>query len=172
MSLPCYSKESDDCNSKGTSSAEATYVKGEYDVGALVVTSKYKGGDSWVLYWGYSSHITSNSSFFATYRKVDRIKVTMGNEADCPIVGVGDVRIIMFDGVVRTFPKVLHVPCMNRNLIFLGNSDKESFRCISEAGVMKVGRGPKLFMKESIDDDVLYKLVVQPSLVWFVMPLL
>ena len=45
--------------------------------------------------------MTSNSSFFSTYQKVDGRKVTMGNEASCPIVGVSNVRIIMFDGVVR-----------------------------------------------------------------------
>ncbi|CAO2838300.1 unnamed protein product [Amaranthus hypochondriacus] len=48
---------------------------------------------------------------------------------------------------------------LNMNLISLGNLDKESCMCIREAGVMKAGKGPKLFMKESIDDDHLYKLV-------------
>ena len=42
-------KQSVDCKSKGTSSTEASYVEEEYDVGVLVLTSEYKGGDSWVL---------------------------------------------------------------------------------------------------------------------------
>ena len=42
-------KQSDDCKSKGTSSAEASYVEEDFDVGALVVTSEYRGGDSWIL---------------------------------------------------------------------------------------------------------------------------
>ena len=48
----------------------------------------------------------------------------MGNEASFSIVGVGVVRIIMFDGVVRTLSKVPHVPSMDRHLISLGNLDK------------------------------------------------
>ena len=43
------SKQSDECKSKGTSSAKASYVEEEYDVDALVGTSEYKGSDSWVL---------------------------------------------------------------------------------------------------------------------------
>ena len=65
----------------------------------------------------------------------------------------------MFNGVMRTLSRVLHVPSMNRHLTFLGNLDKEGFRCISEGGVIKVGKGPKLSMKGSVDDDGLYKIL-------------
>ena len=54
--------------------------------------------------------MTSKCSFFSTYEKVDGRKVTMGNEASSLTVGIGDVTIIMFDGVVRTLFGVLHVP--------------------------------------------------------------
>ena len=104
--------------------------------------------------------MTFNSSFFSTYQKVDGRKVTMGNEASCPIVGVGDFKFIMFDDVVRTLTEVLHVPSMNRNLISLSILDKEGFRCIGEGGVLKVGKGPNLFYKglRSINDG-LYMLM-------------
>ena len=94
------SKQSDESKSNKAIAAEASYIEGEiYDVGALVVTSEYKGGDSWILDSGCSRHMTFNSNFFSTYQKVDEGKVTMGNEASCPIVGIGDVKIVMFDGV-------------------------------------------------------------------------
>ena len=64
----------------------------------------------------------------------------------------------MFDGVVRTLTRVLHVPGMNRHLISLSILDKQGFRCIGEGGILKVGKGPNLFLKGSIDDG-LYKLV-------------
>ena len=83
----------------------------------------------------------------------------MGNEASCSIVGIGDVRIIMFDGVVILLARVLHVPSMNRHLISVGTFDKEGFVCIGEDGVIKVGKGYKLFLKVSVDDDGLYKLI-------------
>ena len=85
--------------------------------------------------------MTFNSSFFSTYQKVDGRKVTIGNKASCPIVVVGDFRIIMFDSVVRILTGVLHVPSMNRHLISLDTLDKEGFRCVGEGGDMKVGKG-------------------------------
>jgi Pol polyprotein len=153
-------KQSDESKSNKAIAAEASYVEGEvYDVGALVVTSEYKGGDdSWILDSGCSRHVTFNSDFFSTYQKVVGRKVTMGNEASCPIVGVGDVKFIMFDGLERTLTGVLHVPGMTRNLISLSILDKEGFRCMGEGGVLKVGKGPNLIMKGSIKDD-LYMLV-------------
>ena len=64
----------------------------------------------------------------------------MGNEASCPILGVGDVKFIMFDGVLRTLSGLLHVAGMDRHLISLSILDKEGFRCIGKGRVMKVGR--------------------------------
>ena len=144
-------KQSDESKSAKSSSAEVSYVESEdYDVGALVVTSEYKGDDSWILDSGCSRHMTFNFSFFSTNQKVDGRKVTMDNEASCPILGVGDVKFIMFNGVVRTLTEVLYVPGMNRNLISLSILDKEGFRCIGEGRVLKVGKGPNLFLKGSI----------------------
>ena len=37
--------------------------------------------------------------------------------------------------------------------------DKEGFKCIEEGGVRKIGKGLKLLMKWSFDDDGLYKLI-------------
>ena len=108
---------------------------------AILNTSEYKGGDSWILDSGCSRHMTFNSNFFSTYQKVDGRKVTMGNEACCPMVGIGDVKFVMFDGVERTLTGVLHVPGMSRNLISLSILDKEGFRCIGEGGSFEGWRG-------------------------------
>ena len=152
-------KQSDESKSVKASSALASYVENEdYNVRALVVTSEYKGGDSGILDSRCSRYMTFNCNFFTTYQKVDGRKATIGNEASCPIVGVGDVKFILFDGVLRTLTEVLHVLVMNRHLISLSIMDKEGFRCTDEGGVLKVGKGPKFFLNGSIDDG-LYKLV-------------
>ena len=48
--------------------------------------------------------------------------VLMGNDASCKIVGVGIVRIKMFDGIVRMLAYVKHVLDLKRNLIFFTTS--------------------------------------------------
>lgn len=82
--------------------------------------------------------MTSNSSFFLTYEKVEGRNVTMGNEAWCLVLSVGDFKFIIFNGVVITLFGVLHVPRLNRPLIFLGTLDKGDFKCIDEGGALKV----------------------------------
>ena len=47
----------------------------------------------------------------------------MGNDATCPVIGIGTVMIKMFDGVVRVLSNVRHVLDLRKNLISLGVLD-------------------------------------------------
>ena len=47
----------------------------------------------------------------------------MGNNNVCKIVGMGFVKIEMFDGTIRTLCDVRHAPKLNRNLISSGMLD-------------------------------------------------
>ena len=44
----------------------------------------------------------------------------MGNVASCTIIGMGTIKIKMFDGVVRTLEEVRHIPDM-REFDFIRN---------------------------------------------------
>ena len=41
--------------------------------------------------------------------------VILGDNHSCKTVGVGSVKIKMFDGVIRTLTYVRHVPKLNKN---------------------------------------------------------
>lgn len=56
------------------------------------------------------------------------------------VVGVGTVRIKMYDGVVRTL-EVRHVPELRKNLISLSLLDSHGYRYSGEGEVVKVIRG-------------------------------
>ena len=66
--------------------------------------------DSWILDSTCSFHVTLNRDWFDTYRLVNSGIITMGNVTHCKIIGIGNSRIKMFDGVVRTLCDVRHVP--------------------------------------------------------------
>ena len=51
--------------------------------------------------------------------------VLMGNNSSCKVVGIGIVRIKMFDRVVRTLGDVKHVSDLTRNLISLSTLDSK-----------------------------------------------
>ena len=56
-------------------------------------------------------------SWFHTYQSVDDGIVYMGNNVTCKTVGIGSIRIKMYDGIVRTLTNVRHVPELRKNLI-------------------------------------------------------
>lgn len=44
----------------------------------------------------------------------------MQNDAACKVVGIGAIKIKMFNGVIRTLTEVRHVPNLKKNSISLG----------------------------------------------------
>ena len=103
--------------------------------------------DSWILDSTCSFHVTPNKDWFDTYRLVNSDFVQMDNDASCKVIGIGNIRIKMFDGVVRTLCDVMHVPDLKKNLISLGALNSNGFCYTSESGVMKVSKGIMTVMK-------------------------
>ena len=63
------------------------------------------------------------------------------------MVGVGIVRIKMFDEIVRMLADVKHVPDLKRNLISLSTLDSKGSKYTSEGGALKVSKGALVVMK-------------------------
>lgn len=81
----------------------------------------------------------------------------MGNNVSCQIVGVGNVRIKMYDGMIRTLTDVRHVPQLNKDLISWGVLDSEGYKFMGQGGVLRVSKGTLVFMKEEKIEN-LYRL--------------
>ncbi len=58
------------------------------------------GEDDWILDSACSFHMCPSKEFFSTYEPKYG-NVLMGNDQSCQVVGIGTIRIQMFDGVVR-----------------------------------------------------------------------
>ena len=82
-----------------------------------------------------------------TYKLVTFGSVLMGNDASCKVIGIVNIRIKMFDGVVRTLCDVRHVPNLRKNLISLSSLDFNGFCYKSESGVIKVRKSIMIVMK-------------------------
>ena len=52
----------------------------------------------------------SHRNWLFSYQSLDEGIVFMGNGIPCKIVGVGSIRIRMFDGIVRELTDVRYVP--------------------------------------------------------------
>ena len=82
----------------------------------------------------------------------------MGDNHSCNTLGVGSVKIKMFDGVIRTLRDVRHVPKLKNKLISLGVLDSCVHMFTSLSGVLKVSKGALVVMKE-LKTRSPYKLV-------------
>ena len=61
----------------------------------------------------------------------------MGKSATCKVVGSGSIQMKMFDGMVRTFVHVRHVPGLKKILISLATLDMNGCRINCQGGVMR-----------------------------------
>ena len=71
----------------------------------------------------------------------------MGNNITCTVVGIGTMRIKMYDGVVRTLSDVRHVPDLKTNLLSLGVFDSQGYKYTGEGGVLTIYKGAFVFIK-------------------------
>ena len=79
--------------------------------------------------------MTPNKDWFNTYRSVNSGSILMGSDVSCKVAGIGNIRIKMFDGVVRTLCDVRHVLDLQKNLISLGTLNYNEFSYKSTSGV-------------------------------------
>ena len=115
--------------------------------------------DSWILDSACSYHMKPNKDWFNTCRSVNSCSVLMGNDTSCKVARIGNIRIKMFDDVVRTLCDVRHVHELRKNLISLGTLDCNRFSFKSTSGVMKVSKGAMTMMKGKKLAGNIYKLL-------------
>ena len=58
---------------------------------------------------GSSHHMSPHKIWFTSYETVNGSSVFMGNNASCQTVGIGNVKIKMYDGTVKTSVSYTHL---------------------------------------------------------------
>lgn len=109
--------------------------------------------DAWILDSGCSYHMCPNRDLFYTYESYNGV-----NDAPCKVIGIGTIKIKMFDGVVRTLRDVRHVPALKKNLISLGMLESKGCTFSAKDGAFKVSKGTLVVIKGTRLDNNLYKL--------------
>jgi hypothetical protein len=89
----------------------------------------------------------------------DRKKNKDINGAHYKITDTANIRIKMFDGVVKMLCDVRHVPEVEKNLISYGTLNSNGYGYKSVGRVMKVTKGVMIVMKGQIISTNIYKLL-------------
>ncbi|KAG9454464.1 hypothetical protein H6P81_007368 [Aristolochia fimbriata] len=83
----------------------------------------------------------------------------MSISSACNTVGMGIIKIKMFNGIVRTLANVRYVPELKKNLISLGALDSSGCSFNTTGGIMKVKKGRMVVMKGKKKVGNLYHLI-------------
>ncbi|KAK8918612.1 hypothetical protein KSP39_PZI021035 [Platanthera zijinensis] len=130
----------------------------ENDADVLHVSPSLETTGSWIMDIGCSYHMCPNIEWFSNFRQCESGRVFMGNDSECEVLGVGNIRIKMFDGVVRILTNVRYVPNLRKSLISLGTLEAAGYSYTGNDGYLKVKRGVQIVMKGE-RSGTLYRLI-------------
>jgi hypothetical protein len=88
-----------------------------------------------------------NRMWFDTFKSYNTGTVLMGNDARCKAIGLGTIKVRMFDGIVRILINDRYAPDLKKNLISLGTLDSLGYGYLAKDGVMKITKGAMVIMK-------------------------
>jgi len=71
----------------------------------------------------------------------------MGNDHACLMVGIGTIRIKMFDGVVRELTEVRYVSQLRKNFMSIGAIESKGLKVTMENEILKITKESMVVIK-------------------------
>ena len=95
-------KDSDGASTSGKSDQVKVIEKADENSCDALTTESGKGkySNAWLLDSGCTYHMCPKGERFSTYKPYDGGFVLIGNDTVCKTVGIGNIRIRIFDGQV------------------------------------------------------------------------
>ncbi|KAH9647613.1 hypothetical protein KPL70_025255 [Citrus sinensis] len=132
---------------KGKDGDAAVVEEEGYESAGVCVATESKDRGKWVLDSGCTFHMCPYKNYLTEYHDSDGVRVMMGNNAMCKIIGIGNIRLKLHDGSIRELKHVRFVPDLKRNLISLGMLDQMGYSVKIESGEMMIIKGTETIMK-------------------------
>ncbi|KAH9779099.1 Integrase catalytic domain-containing protein [Citrus sinensis] len=101
----------------------------------------------WILDTGATYHLCPIKEWFTDFSKLESGAVMMGNDQPCRTMGIGTIRLKMFDGMIRELKEVRFVPALKKNLISVGALEAKGYKVTIEDGTMKFTHGAMVILQ-------------------------
>jgi hypothetical protein len=88
-----------------------------------------------------------NMQWFDTFKSCNAGTILMGNDVMCKAIGLGTVKVHMFDGIVRILINVKYVLDLKKNLISSSTLDSLGYGSSVKDEVMKITKCDMVIMK-------------------------
>jgi hypothetical protein len=99
-----------------------------------------------------------NRMWFDTLKSCNTGTMLMGNDTRRKAIGLGTIKVKMFDEIVKILTNVKYVPNLKKNLISLGTLDSLGYGYSAKNGVMKITKAIMVIIKGNKIGN-LYKLL-------------
>jgi len=118
----------------------------------------YPDASDWLLDTGATYHICPKREWFYSLDKLDSGIIIMGNDVACKMIGIGTIRIKIFDSMVRNLTDRRYVPQMKKNIISVGVGAVESkgLKVMLKNEILKVTKGSFVVIKGIKDRNLYY----------------
>ncbi|KAK8588894.1 hypothetical protein V6N12_023306 [Hibiscus sabdariffa] len=103
--------------------------------------------DVWLIDSGATYHMTSRREWFHDYEPILGGSVYSCNDHALEIVGVGTIKLKMYDETTKTVQDVRHVNDLKKNILSYGLLDNNASKIETQNRIMKVFHGELVVMK-------------------------
>ncbi|KAH9718032.1 Integrase catalytic domain-containing protein [Citrus sinensis] len=118
------------------------------DYSLSITPAAYVASSSeWILYTGATYHLCPIKEWFMDFRNLESGAVVMGNDQPCRTMGIGTIRLKIFDGMVRELKEVRFVLALKKNLISVGALKAKGYKVTIEDCVMKFTHGAMVILQ-------------------------
>ncbi|KAK9215025.1 hypothetical protein WN944_007028 [Citrus x changshan-huyou] len=118
------------------------------DYSLSITPAAYVASSSeWILDTRATYHLCPIKEWFTDFRNLESGAVVMGNDQPCRTMGIGTIRLKMFDGMVRELKEVRFVPALKKNLISVGALEAKGYKVTIEDGIIKFTHGVMVILQ-------------------------
>ncbi|KAH9718108.1 hypothetical protein KPL71_022089 [Citrus sinensis] len=118
------------------------------DYSLSITPATYVASSSeWILDTGATYHLYPIKEWFTNFRNLESGAVVMGNDQPCRTMGIGTIRLKMFDGMVRELKEVRFVTALKKNLISVGALEAKCYKVTIKDGIMKFTHGAMVILQ-------------------------
>ncbi|KAH9782721.1 Integrase catalytic domain-containing protein [Citrus sinensis] len=100
----------------------------------------------WILDTGATYHLCPTKEWFMDFLNLESGAVVMGNDQRCRTMGIGIIRLKMFDKMIRELKEVKFLPALKKNLISVGALEAKGYKVTIEDGIMKFTHGAMVIL--------------------------
>ncbi|KAH9780058.1 retrovirus-related pol polyprotein from transposon TNT 1-94-like protein [Citrus sinensis] len=101
----------------------------------------------WILDTGATYHLCPTKEWFTDFNKLESSAVMMRNDQPCRTMGIGTIRLKIFDGMIRELKEVRFVPALKKNLISMGALEVKGYKVTIGDGTMKFTHGTMVILQ-------------------------